>query len=169
VLEPAAARQNGAAAGTRETDERVSLYFEEFESAEPVESAARTITEEDVMSFARLTGDFVKLHTDEAFARTSKFGRRIAHGALVFSVSIGLSTEMRLFEDTIIAFAGVDKLRFVAPVFFGDSVRVVKRVVERKELGAQQGTVTFESRVVNQRGELVIAYRDRILVKRRPV
>lgn len=145
------------------------MYFEEFESSEPVESVERAITEADVMAFARLTGDFVKLHTDEEYAKATPFGRRIAHGALVFSVSIGLATAMRLFDDTIIAFAGVDKLRFVAPVFFGDSVRVVKKVLERKELGAGKGLVTFETRVVNQRGELVVAYQDRLLVKRRPV
>lgn len=147
----------------------MSLYFEDFADAASVQSDDRTITEADVMAFARLTGDFMKLHTDEEYAKTTKFGERIAHGALVFSVSIGLATAMHLFDDTLIAFAGVDKLRFVAPVFLGDSVHVVKKVVERKVMGAGQGTVTFESRVLNQHGELVLAYRDRLLVKRRPV
>ncbi|MBI4484674.1 MAG: MaoC family dehydratase N-terminal domain-containing protein [Acidobacteria bacterium] len=146
----------------------MSLYFEDFADAAPVQSDDRTITEVDVMAFARLTGDFMKLHTDEEYAKTTKFGGRIAHGALVFSVSIGLATAMQLFDDTLIAFAGVDKLRFVAPVFLGDSVHVVKKVVERKAMGAGQGTVTFETRVLNQHGELVLAYRDRLLVKRRP-
>ena len=146
----------------------MSLYFEDFADAAPVESGKRTITDADVMAFATLTGDFVKLHVDEDYARTTKFGRRIAHGALVFSVSIGLATAMHLFDDTLIAFAGVDKLRFVGPVFLGDTVHVVKKVVEQKALGAAQGTVTFESRVLNQDGELVLTYRDRLLVKRRP-
>ena len=143
------------------------LYFEDFETMEPLTSGERTITESDVMAFANLTGDHVRLHTDEAFARTTKYGRRIAHGALVFSVSMGLATQMHLFDDTLIAFAGVDKLRFVAPVFFGDTVKVVKKVIERKELGPGQGTVTFESRVLNQEGKLVLAYHDRLLIKRR--
>jgi acyl dehydratase len=145
----------------------MSLYFEDFESASPVESRARTITEADVMTFATLTGDFVRLHTDEQYASTTRYGRRIAHGALVFSISMGLATELHLFDDTILAFAGVDKMRFVAPVFLGDSVRVVKKVIERKELGAAQGMITFESRVLNQRGELVVAYQDRLLIKRK--
>lgn len=120
------------------------------------------------MAFAQLTGDFVPLHTDEAFARTTKYGRRIAHGALVFSVSVGLATETSLFGDELIAFASVDKLRFVAPVFFGDRIHVVKRVVERKPLGAAQGTIIFETKVLNQDGKLVVAYLDKLLVKRRP-
>ena len=144
------------------------MHFEDFESSGPVTSAERVVTEADVMAFAHLTGDFVELHTNEAYAKTTKYGQRIAHGALVFSMSIGLATQMKLFDDTLIAFAGVDKLRFVAPVFFGDRIHVVKRVAERKALGDAQGTVTFESRVLNQRGELVLAYLDRLLVKRRP-
>src|SRR4051794_773878 len=126
------------------------MYFEDFESDQPVQSRERTISEDDVMAFARLTGDFVPLHTDEAFARRTQYGRRIAHGALVFSISIGLATEHQLFGDELIAFAGVDKLRFVAPVFFGDRIHVVKRVADRKALGSAQGTITFDTRVLNQ-------------------
>ena len=144
------------------------MFFDDFESADPVTSAPRTITEADVNAFADLTGDHVPLHTDEAYAATTAFGRRIAHGALVFSCSIGLATEMRLFDDSLLAFAGVDKLRFVAPVFLGDTIRVVKRVAERKALGASQGIVTFDSKVLNQDNRLVVAYMDRILVRRRP-
>jgi 3-hydroxybutyryl-CoA dehydratase len=144
------------------------MHFEDFESSGPVTSGERVVTEADVLAFAALTGDVVELHTNEAYAKTTKYGQRIAHGALVFSISVGLSTELRLFNDTLIAFAGVDKLRFVAPVFFGDRIHVVKRVVERKAFGDTQGTVTFESKVINQRGELVAAYLDRVLVKRRP-
>jgi acyl dehydratase len=146
----------------------MGLYFEDFESAPELTTRGRTITEADVMLFAGLTGDFVELHTNEEFARQTPFGRRVAHGALIFSVSIGLATRTNLLEDTLLAFAGVDKLRFVAPVFFGDTIRVTKRVSERKELGIEQGTVTFETRVFNQRNELVLMYFDRMLLRRRP-
>ena len=145
----------------------MGLYFEDFESAAEIATRGRTITEADVVLFAGLTGDFVELHTNEEFARQTPFGRRVAHGALVFSVSIGLSTRTNLLDDTLLAFAGVDKLRFVAPVFIGDTIHVNKRVSERKELGAEQGTVVFETRVVNQRNELVLVYFDKMLVKRR--
>jgi acyl dehydratase len=146
----------------------MGLFFEDFEPDRRMTSRGRTITESDVMAFAGLTGDFVELHTNEEYARATPFGRRIAHGALVFSISLGLATRMNILDDTVLAFAGVDKLRFVAPVFFGDTVHVVKRVVERKEIGPAQGTVTFESRVLNQADKLVLVYMDRLLVKRRP-
>lgn len=143
------------------------MYFEDFQSNSTVQSAERIVTEADVMAFAQLTGDFVALHTDEEFAKTTPYGQRIAHGALVFSLSIGLATQMQLFGVELLAFAGVDKLRFVAPVFFGDRIHVVKRVTETRALGDKQGTVTFESRVVNQHGKLVLVYYDKLLVKRK--
>jgi acyl dehydratase len=146
----------------------MGLYFEDFESAAEITTRGRTVTEADVMMFAGLTGDFVELHTNEEFAKRTPFGRRVAHGALVFSISIGLATRTNLLDDTLLAFAGVDKLRFVSPVFIGDTVHVTKRVTERKELGAEQGTVIFETRVVNQRNELVLVYFDKMLLKRRP-
>ncbi len=146
----------------------MGLYFEDFESAPELATRGRTITEADVMAFAGLTGDFVELHTNEEFARQTPFGRRIAHGALVFSVSIGLATRTNTLDDTLLAFAGVDKLRFVAPVFLGDTVRVTKRVAERKDLGPAQGLVVFETRVYNQRDEMVLTYFDKMLLKRRP-
>jgi 3-hydroxybutyryl-CoA dehydratase len=146
----------------------VGLYFEDFESIEPTTTRGRTVTESDVMTFAGLTGDFVELHTNAEFAKHTVFGQRIAHGALVFSISVGLTTRMNLLDDTLVAFAGVDHLRFAAPVFIGDTVRATKSVVERKELGAAQGSVVFETRVLNQRDETVLVYRDKVLVKKRP-
>ena len=144
----------------------MSLYFEDLQSTGDMTSRGRTVTEADIVMFAGLTGDFIELHTNEEFAKTTKFGRRIAHGALVFSISIGLTTRMNLLDDTILAFAGVDKLRFVAPVFIGDTIHVTKRVVEQQELGAAQGSVTFETKVLNQRNELVLVYRDKLLLRR---
>lgn len=147
----------------------MGLYFEDFESTADITTRGRTITEADVTMFAGLTGDFVELHTNEEFAKQTAFGRRVAHGALVFGISIGLATRTNLLDDTLLAFAGVDKLRFIAPVFIGDTVHVTKRVGERKELGAEQGTVIFETRVLNQRNEIVLMYLDKMLMKRRPI
>jgi len=146
----------------------VGLYFEDFAGRAPIESRGRTIAEADIVTFAGLTGDVSELHTSEEYAKTTPFGRRIAHGALVFGMSIGLATRTNLLDDTLIAFTNVDKLRFVAPVFIGDTIRVAKRVMDRKEIDAARGKVVFETRVVNQRGELVLVYLDTMLLKRRP-
>jgi 3-hydroxybutyryl-CoA dehydratase len=145
----------------------VGLFFDDLETGASVTSRGRTITEADIVLFAGLTGDYIELHTNEEFAKQTIFGRRIAHGALIFSISIGLATRMNFLDDTLVAFAGIDRLRFVAPVFIGDTIHVVKKVAERQDMGARPGVVVFETRILNQRDELVLIYNDKLLVKRK--
>ena len=147
----------------------MGLFYEDLEVGHASTSPGRTITEADIVIFAGLTGDLVELHTNEEAARRSRFGRRIAHGALVFSMSVGLATRMHLLDDCLLAFAGVDHLRFVEPVGIGDTIHITKRVVERREVGADSGVVTFETRVLNQHDTLVVIYHDKLLMKRRPL
>ena len=142
-------------------------YFEDFQVGAVFETRGRTITETDIVNFAGLSGDFIELHTNEEYARQGPFGRRIAHGALVFSVSTGLMTQMNLVNDTVLAFYGLDKLRFTNPVFAGDTVRVTKRVTELRAKDEDRGIVTFETQVLNQSGEPVMVYVDKLLVKRK--
>ncbi len=130
-------------------------------------SRSRTITEADIVNFAGLSGDFVELHMSETYAARGPFGKRIAHGALVFSISTGLGIQMNQITDTVIAFYGVDKLRFTRPVFIGDTVHVAKKVAEKSPKGPGRGVVTFETTVVNQHGETVIVYYDKVLLKAR--
>src|ERR1019366_6849778 len=107
----------------------VALYFEEFEQGELLISAGRTVTETDVVNFAALSGDWNELHVNEEFARQGHFGRRIAHGALTFSISTGLAAQTdRSQQPNLIAFYGVDRLRFVKPVFLGDTIRLKQTV-----------------------------------------
>jgi acyl dehydratase len=141
-------------------------YFEEFAVGLTITTTERLLTDADVMAFAALTGDTSRLHSDDAYARTTMFGARIAHGALVFSVSVGLTTGTNIVDGTLIAFARVDHLRFTRPVFIGDSVHVVKRVTS-VEVAGPGGLVAFDTRVLNQRDELVLAYTDRLIVRRR--
>jgi 3-hydroxybutyryl-CoA dehydratase len=108
------------------------LYFEDYIVDHVTTSRGRTVTEADIVNFAGLSGDFVELHMNEEYARNGPFGRRIAHGALIFSISTGLMVQMTSNHEAIIAFYGVDKLRFIAPVFIGDTIHVTKRVLEKQ-------------------------------------
>ena len=145
----------------------MSLYFEDFEIGHVSRSRGRTITEADIVNFAGLSGDFVELHTNEEFAKAGPFGRRIAHGLLILSISSGLMVQMGQTTDTVVAFYGIDRLRFVRPTFIGDTVRVEKKVIDRQEK-EKGGVVTFETSVLNQNGEPVLVYIDKLMVKRRP-
>jgi 3-hydroxybutyryl-CoA dehydratase len=145
----------------------VSQYFEDFTLDSVSASRSRTVTEADIVNFAGLSGDFIELHMSEAYAAKGPFGKRIAHGALVFSISTGLTVQTIKIDDTVIAFYGMDKLRFTRPVFIGDTIHVVKKVIAKEPKGADRGVVTFETTVLNQNGETVIIYTDKLLVKAR--
>jgi acyl dehydratase len=146
----------------------LSLYFEDFALDSSSTSRGRTVTEADIVNFAGLSGDFAELHMSETYAAQGPFQRRIAQGALIFSISTGLSVQLNQIQETVIAFYGVDRLRFTRPVFIGDTIHIVKKVVGKKQKGGNRGVVTFETQVLNQFNEPVIVYRDKVLLKARP-
>ena len=145
----------------------MSQYFGDFAVDSVSTSRTRTVTEADIVNFAGLSGDFIELHVSESYAAKGPFGKRIAHGALVFSISTGLTVQTIKIDDTVIAFYGMDKLRFTRPVFIGDTIHVVKKVIAKEQKGANRGVVTFETTVLNQNDETVIVYTDKLLVKAR--
>ncbi|HMV82542.1 MAG TPA: MaoC/PaaZ C-terminal domain-containing protein [Blastocatellia bacterium] len=145
----------------------MARYFDDYQADEITTSKTRTITEADIVNFAGLSGDFHELHMSEEFAKRGPFGRRIAHGALIFSISTGLTIQMGDAEN-IIAFYGVDKLRFTHPTFIGDTIRVTKKVIALEPKGDERGVVAFETTVLNQTDQPVVVYQDRVLLKRRP-
>jgi acyl dehydratase len=134
----------------------MGLFFEEFEQGKEYVTRARTITEADVVGFAGLSGDFNPLHTDAEFMKASQFGERIAHGMLAASIGTGLSSQMGWFEGTTIALMEV-LFRFKGPVKFGDTIRLVMKVRDKKETSkADRGVLIMEANVLNQRDETVI-------------
>jgi len=131
------------------------MYFEEFEIGTEVISAARTITETDVVTFAGLSGDYNQLHTNEEFARTTLFGRRIAHGALVLSIATGLANRLGFVDGTALAFRELT-WKFSQPVFISDTIHLKARCKKLKpmpRLGG--GLVVFDAWVINQDGKTV--------------
>lgn len=132
-------------------------YFERLSVGETRTTQGRTITGADVANFAGVSGDFNELHTNGEAMAESQFGERIAHGALVFSVMTGLLWQSRSPEerDALVAFYGVDRLRFVAPVLVGETIHVELEVLEkeRRDHPEATGLVRYEATVVNQDGD----------------
>lgn len=145
----------------------MSKYFEDFNVGDEFESPGRTVTEADIVNFAGLTGDWSELHVNSEFAKKGAFGRRIAHGALTFSISTGLTVRLGLIDDALIAFYGVDRLRFVHPVFIGDTIRVRKRVESKDDKDERSGIIGFRTEVLNQNDRVVLTYQDKVLLKKR--
>jgi acyl dehydratase len=106
-------------------------YFEEIQVGEEYESPGRTVTETDIVLFAGLSGDYNILHTDAEFMKQSIFGERIAHGLLGLAIQAGLFTRATQPYATL-AFVGL-RWRFKNPIKIGDTIRVLARVLAKKE------------------------------------
>lgn len=143
----------------------MNYFFEDFEVGMSFESPARTITEADIVMFAALSGDWNPIHVDAEYAKNTIFGKRIAHGLLTLSIASGLLTRLRITEKTILAFYGIEKLRFVKPVFIGDTIKAVMEVLEREEKsGRGYGIVSYDVKVYNQNNEVVLTYIAKVAV-----
>jgi 3-hydroxybutyryl-CoA dehydratase len=110
----------------------------------------KTITRGDIEAFAEVTGDRNPLHLDDAFARRSRFGRPIAHGALVAGV-ISAALGMVLPGPGAIYLS--QTLKFLRPVFPGDTVTATVEVTAYR---ADKGIVTLRTTCANQSGDPVI-------------
>ncbi len=141
------------------------MYFEEFEVGLEIYTAARTITEADIVNFAGLSGDFNFIHTNEEGARETPFGKRVAHGMLVASIATGLAVQQGFIDGTTLAFRELT-WKFTKPVFIGDTVYTqikVSAVKAMARLGG--GLVTFDARVVNQNDNVVHKGEWKMLIK----
>lgn len=144
----------------------VDKYFEEFEIGERYVSRGRTITETDLVNFSGLSGDWYPLHTDVEYAKQTPFKQRIAHGMLVLSIGTGL---WNLQPGFVVAFYGMDRVRFVNPTIIGDTIHVESEVIEKTDKGEKGGVVTFRQEIKKQTGEVVVSALKKILVAKKPV
>ena len=140
-------------------------YFEDFHEGEEFSTPARTVTESDVMNFAGVSGDFNPIHTDAEYAKRTVYGSRIAHGLLTLALASGLWFSSGLFEESLVALYGIENMRFTKPVRVGDTLTVKLQVTGRRER-EEFGVLTVRNEVVNQKGEIVLAFDAMLLLKR---
>ncbi len=140
-------------------------YFQDFKVGEIIKTRGRTITEADIVNFAAFSGDWYPLHCDVEYAATTPFGERIAHGLLVLSAASGL---MPITDWAIVAFYGMDRVRFVGPTKIGDTIHLEVEALEAKEKGEMGGVVTFKETVKNQRDEDVAVATIKVFIASLP-
>jgi len=135
-------------------------------------SPGRTITDADLVSFAGLTGDYSELHTSDVYAKSSQFGRRVAHGMLGLAYAHGLmwarTGELR---ETAIAFLGITDWKFAGPIFIGDTIFVNYRIAELRDSKSRptQAIAIFDVEVVTQDDRVVQRGRKALLVSKVPL
>jgi acyl dehydratase len=130
-----------------------SWFYEEFEIGARVRSIRRTISEGESMAFNALVMDMHPYVADEIFAKEEGvFGRRIIAGAFVFSLGLGL-----VANNCVTAFSyGYDRLRFIKPVFIGDTIYTIRTNLRKKPRTETMGLVTVSYEVFKHPGELVL-------------
>jgi 3-hydroxybutyryl-CoA dehydratase len=118
----------------------------------------RLVTDELVRAFAEVSGDYNPIHLDEEFAKTTRFGRRIAHGMLSGAfISAVLGYE--LTEKKIVYLS--QTLKFTAPVFIGDTVTTTATVTDIRE---DKGIVTMDTICTNQNDETLVKGESVVMV-----
>jgi len=140
-------------------------YFEEFELNEKQSTGGRTVTETDIVIHAGQSGDFFPHHMDEEWCKTQPFKKRIAHGTLIFTIAVGLTAAV--INEVAMTY-GYDRLRFVKPVFIGDTIKATVTISEKKDHKKPGfGLVTELVEVFNQHGETVMVCEHVLLVNKK--
>lgn len=145
-------------------------FFEDFPVGNRMTTRRRTVEMADIVNFATLTGDFYPLHIDSVSAAETRFGSRIAHGPLTFSLAVGLVGLTNWYGDAIVALKEITGLRATAPVLPGDTIHVVASVETADGTRSPKyGTIGVRYSVINQRGEEVMIFLQTMLAKKKTI
>jgi len=145
------------------------LYFEEFEAGmEFNHSLTRTVTEMDNIMFCAQTHNPQPLHLDEEFSKKTMFGQRIVNSLFTLGLVIGVTVADTTLGTTL-GNLGMTDVRFINPVFHGDTVHVVTKITDKRESKSRPttGIVTFEHYGFNQDDkEIAYCVRTGLIMKR---
>lgn len=141
----------------------MTAYLEDIVEGHEMVTEPHTVTAADITSFSMLSGDRNPLQTDDVFAQSVGFRERVAHGLLVASVTSGLASER---DEWAVNVSLEEHRRFRAPVYPGDTIRVVSRVtqVRRSSSDPSRGFVTIAVQVRNQDDTIVQEGTDVVMV-----
>lgn len=143
-------------------------YYEEFTVGDSTESPmGRTISETDVYTQAGLAGSYNPIHTDGEYMAETEYGHRLVQNTLLLTITSGLNRRLP-WEPELIAVYGREEIRYVAPVFIGDTVHLESEVVDKRERDEQRGIVSFEERLCKQDDELAVTGTTLRLLERTP-
>ena len=146
------------------------LWFDELKVGQRFDHAIRrTVTETDNLLISTLTHNPAQLHLDADYMKGTEYGRIIVNSTFTLGLMVGVSVGDTTL-GTAIANLGWDEVRFPAPVFIGDTLRIETEVAELRDSKSrpEAGIVTFIHRAFNQRDELVASCRRSGLQRKRP-
>ncbi len=143
----------------------VKKYFEDYELNEQRYSAERIISGNDIDIHAKESGDYFPHHMDEDWCSTQPFKKRMAHGTLVFTISIGLTAD---FVNEASMSYGYDRLRFIKPVLIDEIIHVIATIKEKRTYKKPGFGILVELvETFNQNNELVMVCEHLYLVEKK--
>ncbi len=147
------------------------MYFEEFEIDKPIEhTIRRTVTEMDNTLFSCMTHNPQPLHIDHEFSAGTEWKQPLVNSLFTLGLMIGISVNDTTIGTTI-GNLGMTDVKFPKPVFHGDTIRVVTKIVSKRESKSRKdaGLVEFHHAAFNQRGELVAECTRQAMMRKKPL
>lgn len=144
-----------------------AIYFEDAEIGARFVVGGRTVTEQDLLAFAAVSGDAHPLHVDAEWAASSAFGQRIAHGPLGIAVAIGLFGRIEAFRETAIAMTDVSEWQFRAPIHIGDTLSLEMTIECKRTTRSGRGVLERRLRLLKGDGSVAQEGRSGMLIARR--
>ncbi len=139
---------------------KTGLSFADLSEGLEMESrTTRTVTEQLVKTFAEVSGDFNPIHLDEEFASKTRFGTRVAHGALGFAIATGLASQLGFTKEAVI-FKRIEEWNFIRPIRLGDELRMKIRIFSLKPPNStkplrEPAAAKLSVELINQDGRVV--------------
>jgi acyl dehydratase len=152
-------------------EDMAGLWFDEFSVGQVFDHALRrTVTETDNLMISALTHNPAPLHLDAEYMKGTEYGQILVNSCFTLGLMVGVSVGDTT-QGTAVANLGWDEVRFPAPVFIGDTLRVETEVIDVRESKSRpdQGIVTFAQRAYNQDGTLVAQCKRASLQRKRPL
>ncbi len=145
------------------------MFFDDLPKGYVFETGSRTLSEDDIIGFAR-QWDPQYFHTDPEAAKESPYGGLIASGFQTMLTAYALTLEANVWNEASMGSPGIDSLRWVRPVRPGDTLRVSVEVTSSapSQSRGDRGRTGFQQTVRNQNGEIVMTYHCVSILARRP-
>jgi acyl dehydratase len=132
-----------------------TLFYEDFHYGRTFTSATRRVTEDDLLTFAHLSGDLNRLHVDSEYAAKTQFGQRVVHGPFGIAMVMGMFHEMGILEHSALALLDV-AWHFRAPIFVDDDIHMAVTIVGRRLTSSgQTGILSRHIQLMNASGSTV--------------
>lgn len=147
----------------------MSLYLDDLKAGQRFETASRTVTEAEIITFAR-EFDPQYYHVDPVAAQKSAFGGLISSGFHTLSLSMRLFFDLDLWPDSVIASPGMEHVKWLKPMRPGDTIRGAAEVIEVRVASSKpdRGVVIMDHPCWNQNDEMILTLRCAHMLRRRP-